>query len=96
MMRRCRVFDLGAQVRNVHVDVVGVAHVFVAQRFVRDALAREHGAGMRHKQGENVELAGSQHDGRAVDCDFAAVRVERDRATASVAGEGEAEAWSSR
>ncbi len=57
------VLDLGTQVRDVYVDVVGVAHVFVAQRFVRDALAREHGLGMRHKQGEDVELAGREHDG---------------------------------
>lgn len=57
------VFDFGAQVRDVYVDVVGVAHVFVAQRFVRDALTREYGFGMRHKQCEDVELAGGQHDG---------------------------------
>lgn len=57
------VFDLGAQVRDVHVDVVGVAYVFVAQRLVRDALAREHAAGVRHKQGEDIELAGRERDG---------------------------------
>ncbi len=65
--------------RDVHVDVVGVAHVFVAQRFVRDAFAREHGLGMRHKQGEDIELAGRERNGRAADRDFAAVGVERNR-----------------
>ena len=74
------VFDLGAQVRDVYVDVVGVSYVFVAQCLVRDALAREHGAGMCHKQGEDVELAGRERDGRAADRDFAAVGVERNRA----------------
>lgn len=83
------VFDLGTQVRDVHVDVVGVAHVFEAQRLVRDALAREHGLGMRHKQGENVELAGREHDGRAADRDFAAVGVERDRVHGERSGGGQ-------
>lgn len=71
---------LARRMRDVHVDVVGVAHVFVAQRFVRDAFAREHGLGMRHKQGEDIELAGRERNGRAADRDFAAVGVERNRA----------------
>ena len=82
------VLDLGAQVRDVHVDVVGVAHVLVAECLVRDALAREHGAGVCHKQGEDVELAGGQRDGRAADRGFAAVGVECDRSHGERGGGG--------
>ena len=72
----------------MHVDVVGVAHVLVAECLVRDALAREHGAGVCHKQGKHVELTCREHDGRAADCDLAAVRVECDRAHGERGGGG--------
>ena len=77
--RRARfIFDLLAQVTDIHLDDIGLAHEVVAPDAIQDGLAIKHLAWMGHEEMEQIEFGRRQFDNAAIAFDLVRGLVQRE------------------